>query len=354
MSRNYWVTRILPKDENCFEKAIKNQFFLAQFRYDVNPSHKGVTGFMRTVSMVKEGDVLFLTQGKMVCSYGFAIECQYVSSQVCSLAEVIKKKHHKYTSGIVRFSDNSVFYENLEEGCDNFGQRINVDQWHYYSHPSSVVTSDIVENCLSTITKISEESGEKLMESLKNQYKQKYMDIFEITNLLEKKKNIILQGAPGTGKTYSTASIALNVLDVEEIDLKEHSAVMERYKALQDQKRIFFTTFHQSLDYEDFVEGLKPEFKGGSVVYDIEDGIFKRACEAAKEQKVVLIIDEINRGNVSKIFGELITLIEADKRENGEHPIEVILPYSGDPFVVPSHCCPIKVSKSSLRILKIS
>ena len=180
----------------------------------------------------------------------------------------------------------------------------------------------------------------------------KYMNdvayLEKYSNLLLKKHNIILQGAPGTGKTYNTAAIALKTLGVTDIDLTDHKAVMKRYDSLLGEQ-IFFTTFHQSLDYEDFVEGLKPHVQtdadGNSigVTYEPEDGIFKRACNAVQyhattNKPVVLIIDEINRGNVSKIFGELITLLESDKRLNGNHPIKVMLPYSkNEVFGVPSN-----------------
>ena len=314
------------------------------------------------------------------------------------------------------------------------------------------------------------------------------------TILLKNKQNIILQGAPGTGKTYNTAALALSMIgklpvrDADEDDKSFHKKVMDEYEKLlikfdeegnvAGEGQIGFVTFHQSMDYEDFVEGIKPKTKDGAVSYNIEDGIFKAISELAKSnfedsqknkeelkseldaktvferycakirdelrendsvelmaksklkirevlcksdgsaksislsktanspnqtlsidmvvrdypkfkkgeiksyedikpkfeskslyhgnavyyfelfkkmkafedenkistdaQKVelknyVLIIDEINRGNVSKIFGELISLLEADKRVGGDHPLTVTLPYSKEPFSVPSN-----------------
>ena len=165
--------------------------------------------------------------------------------------------------------------------------------------------------------------------------------ISETTEILKLKKNIILQGAPGTGKTYNTAALALSILGVDTTALS-HGEIMKEYDKLLE-KQIFFTTFHQSMDYEDFVEGIKPEVlnNGTSVKYNIEDGILKKSITKAEGKPVVIIIDEINRGNVSKIFGELITLVEADKRigssnENNHH-LSVILPYSKRSFGIPAN-----------------
>lgn len=106
--------------------------------------------------------------------------------------------------------------------------------------------------------------------------------------------------------------------------------------------RYEFVTFHQAYSYEDFVEGIRPELDedSGELSYSPQDGVFRRICQRAEADplhRYTIFIDEINRGNVAKIFGELITLIETDKRINGDKGMRITLPYSREPFGVPEN-----------------
>ena len=158
-------------------------------------------------------------------------------------------------------------------------------------------------------------------------------------------KNSILYGPPGTGKTYNTVYYSVAICDddsIEELEKKSYGEVLERFNTLKTDGRIAFTTFHQSYGYEEFIEGIRPVMAGEeekkSIEYEIVPGVFKKFCDEASlvdDKNYVFIIDEINRGNISKIFGELITLIEETKRKKEEGELLASLPYSQEEFGVP-------------------
>lgn len=166
--------------------------------------------------------------------------------------------------------------------------------------------------------------------------------------------NLILYGPPGTGKTYNTIYKTLDILKEPVVcvsdatephetwynnDEADRDKALKKFNDLKKKGRVVFTTFHQSMSYEDFIEGIKPILDGKSVGYKIKPGIFKQISKAAADSanNYVLIIDEINRGNVANIFGELITLIEEDKRLGNSEEMTCTLPYSKEEFGVPNN-----------------
>lgn len=446
--------------EWAIEMAIENQCCLCQYEYSKNKEEedkkefqpkKNVTRMWNIMREIKEGDVMILGAygNSYKYAWGYATKPRFSKKELekvkLNCTDMINTRHDnfKYRSynykGYIEFKDCECFYEDLSNDY-RWGQRIDVDMWHDYNKDSIEYTHKY-PFAQGTIHEIDKEDALNIVRKLKNDtnfdFEDKSME--KIINILKNKKQIILQGAPGTGKTYSSSEIAVKLID--ENAPSERAELMKIYKELVSKEQIFFTTFHQSMDYEEFVEGIKPKTENGNITYELEDGIFKKACysgtniedalnkfindlsnmqnrnddigqltlqtsrsvdfylkideknnkllcrpsrqekiiwydtlynEAKKmyinpnysgwltsyaksllkhlkenynlsnvignnKSPVVLIIDEINRGNISKIFGELITLLEVDKRKGRENEIEVILPYSKEKFSVPDN-----------------
>ena len=230
-----------------------------------------------------------------------------------------------------------------------------------------------------TVTKLSEDDLKQILAA----YRRAYSDDPELVRAIDdlehggvppptpppspldptRSPNWIFHGPPGTGKTWSALHEVRQVLLEKNAGTREANwynqalrqnnhdqlkpliALVESPHGMPDARYFEFVTFHQSYSYEDFVEGLRPVSDAdGNVRYEVKPGVFKRLCRRAqaewkhhgeKAKLFALVIDEINRGNISKVFGEMITLIEPDKRLGAASEIKVTLPYSGEEFGVP-------------------
>lgn len=193
--------------------------------------------------------------------------------------------------------------------------------------------TDLVQELDSLFENIDDEDEKEIVYpeyTRKDFLKDVYMseeDYNRLTGVLCNKKNIILQGAPGVGKTYVAKRLAYSIMGVKDV---------ERVKMVQ---------FHQSYSYEDFIMGFRPTLSG----FELKKGAFYNFCKKAEidsDNDYFFIIDEINRGNLSKIFGELFMLIEKDKRGS-----ELQLLYSDEKFAVPKNVYIIGMMNTADRSL---
>ena len=203
----------------------------------------------------------------------------------------------------------------------------NKDNGKYIRELADVIGFDI-DKCLRGFVPKTSYTKEDFLEEVLF-LEDEYDELFE---LLKRKKNLILQGAPGVGKTFISKRLAYSIIG---------------YKA-EDQ--IEFVQFHQNYSYEDFIQGFRPDENG----FHLENGIFYDFCKKAiinPEKNYFFIIDEINRGNISKIFGELLMLIEKDKR--GEE-FSIYLTYDkNDKFYIPENLYIIGMMNTADKSLAI-
>lgn len=255
---------------------------------------------------------------------------------------VKKGMHQLVGKGIV--SSDYVFDADVEDEYKNI-RNVDWTEKGVWTHPGQAVMktltditpyTDYVEKLLSIFSNDVDDSQEEV-EKHYPKYTQEqflsevYMDkqnYNTLIGLLETKKNVILQGAPGVGKTFAAKRLAYSIIGEK------------------NQDRVMLVQFHQSYSYEDFIEGFRPTQNGG---FDIKKGSFYKFCKKAEEDidnKYYFIIDEINRGNLSKIFGELFMLIENDKRGNS-----LQLLYSDEKFCVPENVYIIGMMNTADRSL---
>lgn len=319
---NYWTFKHKPgkkSNENdakeFVEKAITLNSAIMQYEYGSEDKRK-VTQNWNDALKIKVGDQIFLRGDAQIYAVGEVIAPRKEEDIILNANEIIQSKSHgeyfsEDFSGCIHFEDSEAFYEDLTNATD-WGQRIDVFSWKYYS-PQGIYAKDqnnYIEgsNEFGVIKKLKDSAGLSFYNQLKNRFMGKELE------LLESNKNLVLTGAPGTGKTYLAKQMALKLMFG-----KNDERFLSEDENNQFDKQFAFVQFHPSYDYTDFVEGLRPIKKDDILGFELRDGSFMSFCKEAakpenKDQKFVFVIDEINRGEISKIFGELFFSIDPGYR----------------------------------------
>ena len=254
----------------------------------------------------------------------------------------VKKGMHQIIGRGVVMSDYE--YDNTRD--DEYKNIRQVDWTHNgeWPHPGQAVMktltditsyTDYVEKLNSLFEDETEEDAEDVEKTYPPYTKEDFLsEVFmpeeeydKLSGILRIKKNIILQGAPGVGKTFVAKRIAFSMMGVKDVE------------------RVMMVQFHQSYSYEDFIMGFRPSTDG----FELKRGAFYNFCKKAEidgDNDYFFIIDEINRGNLSKIFGELFMLIENDKRG-----VSLQLLYSDEKFSVPKNIYIIGMMNTADRSL---
>ena len=248
---------------------------------------------------MKPGDVIFAKKGRSEIIGRGVVTGEYVYDEEWTQFPHIRKVDWTHVGN--RNIDRTLALKTLTD--------VTFDQELVKRIETSFLDSDDSVDIEEATVVFPEYSAEEFLKSV-------YMDrdrYDAIVGLLKTKKNIILQGAPGVGKTFVAKRLAYSMMGVKDVS------------------RVKLVQFHQSYSYEDFIEGYRPSGAG----FELVKGAFYSFCKKAAEDEendYFFIIDEINRGNLSKIFGELFMLIENDKRGN-----ELQLLYSRELFCVPAN-----------------